>query len=880
MTPFNDPPVAIPANLSTNEETVLNVAATQLFSPGPADEASQTLTFKSVVADVGQTGVSINNLGGNVVFTPIANFFGSFVFTAVVTDNGVPNADSAPSKFTITVNPVNDAPTANNDVLNAFAGVVVELEVLTNDTSGPGETDNLVITAVGTNQGGATITADGKRIRYTAPVSLIGSSETFSYTISDGGLTSTANVQVLVASPTLPFAIVDSLTIAENAPKAAIRVLDNDLFNSGETKRLLASAIVLTPSTLGTIERNTNNTPDDLSDDFFEFTPAPNANGTGSFTYLMTDTKVGSESSTGTVNITVTEVNTKPTAANKSLNGTEDTVLNIPLATFREGATPGVDEASQVLTVASVTMVNAAQGSVAIATDGSVNFTPAKDVNGPVLFTYVLRDNGTTNGNADPLSSDPATVTINVAAVNDVPVAVNDTFSVAEDTTLTRPLADLLANDSSGAANESQTLAVASIAMTAGSSGTIAISGSNFVYTPVANFNGTVFATYVVRDNGTPAEQTTGTVTINVTEVNDAPIAVNATREAFAGSTVTINLATELAQASRGAANESGQSVRINRIVPRSGSNASAGTVILNSDGTISYTPSASVTEEIVDVFQYEIIDNGTTNGAADPKTGIGQVSVTVKPFQSSTVRGRIWIDDNNSGGYDRPEQFIQGVLVTLSGRPSGASQDITPVTTRTDNAGNYSFSNVRPGNYTVSFVKPAFTIDAPEAEQRSFSIAVPGNQTVNADFRILAVSTVNNVLWDNLLSGYYRRNGQEWAHRGFTALVGANGASQWNIRRGGFEGYSRVDISMNAQGVPQIDAYFVDAQGNMQHNRATVPRSRFLSVGVDGGNTLVQIFAMPEDLSFTNVGATPAVNAEGFGFESVDGIFANDQWL
>jgi Bacterial Ig domain/SdrD B-like domain len=446
---------------------------------------------------------------------------------------------------------------------------------------------------------------------------------------------------------------------------------------------------------------------------------------------------------------------------------------------------------------------------------------------------------------------------------------------------LTSLLTSLSDNDSPGPSNESnQTKTVSSVAMVSGSVGTIGLSGFNFVYTPPGDFNGTVFATYVVRDNGAPAEQTTGTITINVTEVNDAPVAVNATREAFVGSTVTINLANELAQASRGAANESGQTVRINRILPRSVSSASNGTATLNNDGTISYTPSASITEETVDVFQYEIIDNGTTNGSSDPKTGIAQVSVTVKPFQSSTVRGRIWIDDNNSGGYDRPELFMQGVLVTLNGRPTGATQDITPVITRTDNAGNYSFSNVRPGSYTVSFAKPAFTVDAPEAEQQSFNIAVPGNRTVDADFRILAVSTVNNVLWDNLLSSYYRRNGQEWAHRGFTALVGANGATQWNIHRGGFESYSRVDVSMNAQGIPQIDAYFVNAQGNMQHSRASVPRSQFLSVGVDGGNTLVRIFAMPDELAFTNVGATPAVSAEGFGYESVDGIFANDEWL
>ncbi len=879
VTPVNDPPVAIQTAFDTNEDISLNITPVQMFSPGPADEASQTLTLKSVVPSGTQTGGTIASQGGNAVFTPTPNFFGSFVFVAVVTDNGVPPVDSQPSTITINVAPVNDAPTAVADTLNAFGGVSVELDVLVNDTSGPGENDNLVITAVGTNNGSATITADGKRIRYTAPVNLIGSSDAFSYTISDGSLTSTANVQVSIVSPTLPFAVVDSVTVAENGSKVAIRVLDNDLVNSGETKRLEASTIVLTPSALGTVERNENGTPSNLTDDFFEFTPAANANGTGFFTYVMNDTKVGSVASIGTVNITVTEVNTPPTAQNQTVAGTEDVSLPISLATLTTGATKGVNEDNQVLSVTSATMLDSTRGSVAIV-GGNVVFTPARDVNGQVLITFVLTDNGTTNGVAAPLSSAPATVTVNLAAVNDPPTAVNDTFSVAEDGTLTRPLTDLSGNDSSGPSNESsQTRTVTGVAMVAGSTGTIVISGNNFVFTPVANFNGTVFATYVVRDSGSPAQEATGTITINVTEVNDAPVPVAATRQAFVGTTTTINLTSELAQASRGAANESGQTLRVNRVIPLTGANATQGNVVLNTDGTISYTPSANVAEETTDAFDYEIIDNGTTNGSADPKVGVGRITINVKPFQASTVKGRIWIDDNNSGTYDQPEVFIQGVLVTLSGRATGSTQNITPFSTRTDNDGNYSFSNVRPGDYTVSFANPAFTVDAPEAEQRSFNIAVPGNQTVEADFRVLAVSTVSNVLWDNLLSTYYRKNGQEWATRGFTALVGPNGTTQWNIHRGGFESYRRIDISMNAQGVLQIDAYSVDGQGVMQHSRASVPRNRFYSVPVDGGNTLIRIFAMPSDLSFTNVGATPAINAEGFGFESVDGIFANDEW-
>ncbi len=50
--------------------------------------------------------------------------------------------------------------------------------------------------------------------------------------------------------------------------------------------------------------------------------------------------------------------------------------------------------------------------------------------------------------------------------------------------------------------------------------------GASVVYTPAANYNGTDTFTYTVRDNGSPTAETTATVTITVTAVNDAPTAV------------------------------------------------------------------------------------------------------------------------------------------------------------------------------------------------------------------------------------------------------------------------------------------------------------------------------------------------------------------
>ncbi len=110
-------------------------------------------------------------------------------------------------------------------------------------------------------------------------------------------------------------------------------------------------------------------------------------------------------------------------------------------------------------------------------------------------------------------------MTITVTAVNDAPVAANDAYSTAEDTPLAITTPGVLANDTDvDGGNLTAALAQgpANGAVNFGSNG-------GFVYTPNANFNGTDSFTYVAND-GT-AVSNLATVTINVTAVNDAPVA-------------------------------------------------------------------------------------------------------------------------------------------------------------------------------------------------------------------------------------------------------------------------------------------------------------------------------------------------------------------
>jgi VCBS repeat-containing protein len=114
-------------------------------------------------------------------------------------------------------------------------------------------------------------------------------------------------------------------------------------------------------------------------------------------------------------------------------------------------------------------------------------------------------------------------VTITVNAVDDLPIAVDDTYSVDEDTILTVDAGSgVLSNDDIG--GDGGTLAVTSNTNT--SEGTLSLnSDGGLTYTPNANFNGTDSFSYTIENAG--GNVATANVTIIVKSVNDLPLAVD-----------------------------------------------------------------------------------------------------------------------------------------------------------------------------------------------------------------------------------------------------------------------------------------------------------------------------------------------------------------
>ena len=159
------------------------------------------------------------------------------------------------------------------------------------------------------------------------------------------------------------------------------------------------------------------------------YTPAPDFNGTDTFTFRVSDGT--STSNLGTVTITVLEENDAPVAADDAYSTREDAPLQFPASELTSNDSAGpADESTQTLTVSSVSATSDTNGSVSLNAN-AITYTPAPNFHGTASFTYQVCDNGITAGLSSPLCS-TGVVTIEVAPVNDIPVITSVTGPAAQ----------------------------------------------------------------------------------------------------------------------------------------------------------------------------------------------------------------------------------------------------------------------------------------------------------------------------------------------------------------------------------------------------------------------------------------------------------------
>ena len=523
----------------------------------------------------------------------------------------------------------NDAPVAANDIYDMAEDAVLDVGaagVLANDTDADGDPMTSVLVA-GTANGGLTLNADGSFI-YTPNADFNGI-DSFTYKANDGFADSnTATVSITVNPMNdAPVAANDSYSTNESA--ASVNAFFNGvLTNDTDVDQDLLNAALVTGPANGTLTLYSNGT--------FDYVPDPGFSGTDSFSYKANDGTA--ESNDATVSITVNPVNDAPVAVDDGYSTDEDTVLSTPV--------PGVldnDSDADGDPMTSVLVAGTANGALTLNANGSFSYTPNADFNGIDSFTYKAND-----GLAD---SNTATVSITVEAVNDAPVAADDSYSTDEDTGVLVTLSatdleecELTFSIISGPANGTLTALTAQTCV-----GALPNSDSlEVTYTPNAGFTGTDSFTYKANDGTSDSNDATVSITVN--PVNDAPVAVDDGYSVAEDAVLDVDAAGVLANDSDADGNPM-TSVLV--------TDTANGVLTLNADGSFSYTPNADFNGS--DSFSYKANDGLAGSNEAT-------VTITVNPMNDAPVAA----DDSYSTAED-----TGGVSYSQRHRPGGVWADL-----------------------------------------------------------------------------------------------------------------------------------------------------------------------------------------------------------
>ncbi len=552
------------------------IAGTGGGGGGSADNFEDAGALVLAVTQGASGAVSIN-ASGEIVYVPVANFNGTDTFTYTVSSGGV----SETASITVTVNPVNDGPDLVADTASGDEdGGPVTGDVLANDSDLDG--DGLTVTTFtiagigGTHSANDTVTIAGigdlrlngdgsfsfaPAADYNGPVPQV------TYTASDGALSATSTLDITIDPVNdAPVGVADSNSTAEDVPlivAAATGVLSNDHDGDGGA---LGGGVSVTGFSVGGTGYAAGATASlaegDLTingDGSYSFIPTANYNGpVPQATYTVED--AGGLAANATLDITVTPVNDAPvvSAPGGTVNGSEDSDLVFSVAggtaiaisdTDVGGAAAAADPgtSSVTLSVDHGTLTAASGSGATIGGDGSdslvVSGTIAQinaaldglvyagvaDYYGGDLISIAV-DDGSGAANATGSGS----VVLNVGAVVDI---VDDGVTTAEDNAVGFNVLTGVsggAPDGASADNFESAISPAGAQLSAIGSGINGpqngsvsfVADGSVVYTPDADFAGIDGFTYTIStaDGNGGFVTETGTVTVTVTPVNDAPV--------------------------------------------------------------------------------------------------------------------------------------------------------------------------------------------------------------------------------------------------------------------------------------------------------------------------------------------------------------------
>ncbi|EJC1078525.1 tandem-95 repeat protein, partial [Vibrio parahaemolyticus] len=510
VTPVNDAPVAKDDSAITDEDTPVTIDVL----PNDNDIDGDKLSIQSASVPEAQGKVEI--VDGKLVFTPAENFNGDAEITYTVTDGQL--TDEA--KVTVTVNPVNDAPTIKVDAVESITEdavstdtVVATLEVADTDTP----EDQLTVSLENNSNGYFVLVGDEVKLTQ-AGVDAVNNDElnlkelTISASVSDG-VNPTANdsdsliVNRVNDAPTIKVDAVESITedaVSTDTVVATLTVRDIDTpedqltvsleNNSNGYFVLVGNEVKLTQAGVDAV----NNDELNLKDLTISASVSDGVNPTAS----------DSDS------LVVNRVNDAPTVE----NAIADQELSEDFATYTIDLNDAFKDSDSALNFS----VSGNSNVLVSIENGIATISPTADWNGSETLTFTATD-----PSGESISQ---TVNFTVAPVADI---VADKATVVEDTPT---IIKVLGNDTF----EGDGKVVSLDANSGPANGTVSVNPDGSVtYTPNDNYQGTDSFTYIVTSGGV-SESTT--VSVDVTPVNDAPVAKDDTAITDEDTPVTIDV--------------------------------------------------------------------------------------------------------------------------------------------------------------------------------------------------------------------------------------------------------------------------------------------------------------------------------------------------
>jgi gliding motility-associated-like protein len=393
FTPVNDAPLAVNDSLTTDEDTQFTgwVLGNDIDPNG--DPLLVTAFVNLTTTKGGKVSMTSN---GAFTYVPALHFNGTDSFTYQACDqNPVATSRCSQGMVVITVNPVNDAPVAANDMYSVDEDTPLPLPapgVLANDT----DVDNDPLTAMlvtGPAHGILTLNANGA-FTYIPALNFNGT-DSFTYQANDGQLNSHPATVTITVNPVndAPVAQADAYSTDEDIPLkiSAPGLLANDL----DVDHDALTAVLVTNPAHGSLTLK--------ADGSFVYKPQANFNGADSFTYRTNDGQ--QNSNVATVIITITPVNDNPMARDDQMVLAEDTPVVIRVLENDS------DIDGDVLTTNILSPP--IYGTLMQIGNGIYQYTPQRNFHGEDNFTYEVCDNGT------PQLCDQATVRLTVTQVID-----------------------------------------------------------------------------------------------------------------------------------------------------------------------------------------------------------------------------------------------------------------------------------------------------------------------------------------------------------------------------------------------------------------------------------------------------------------------------